>query len=95
MPMINPRDLRDLHQRVQRIESKLVRGFEELGVNISTDDNWMTVDNDHKVVYIDSLGRSLMVIRSDMLRHGADRYGHAYDLVHRGDVVGTIMMEKK
>ena len=32
--------------RLTRIESKLVRGFEELGVSLDVDPDWMTVDDE-------------------------------------------------
>lgn len=81
----------DLLQRVVRIESKLVRGFEELGINIEHDNNWMTVDNKTFTVYLSTLGRSITVVLADMQRHGADQPGKSYELVHRGEVVGSVV----
>jgi hypothetical protein len=85
------RSTKELMLRLTRIESKLVRGFEELGVNIDTDRDWLTVDNDSRVVYLSTLGRSLMVTLNDMAQRGATHVGHEYDIVHKGDVVGTIV----
>jgi hypothetical protein len=85
---------KDLYNRMARIESKLVRGFEELGVNIATAPDWLTVDDTSRVVYISSMGRSLMVIMSDMARRGASQYGNEYTLVHQGDEVGTLVFAK-
>lgn len=85
---------RDLMGRVMRIETKLTRGFEELGVNIDADNEWLTLDEEQRVVYVSTLGRSMTVLLSDMARAGAKQVGHVYDIVHRGDVVGTIVFRK-
>jgi hypothetical protein len=84
------RSTKELMLRLTRIESKLVRGFEELGVNIDTDRDWLTVDDDQRVVYIATLGRSIMVMLNDMASRGATHVGKEYDIVHKGNVVGTI-----
>lgn len=80
--------------RLVRVESKLVRGFEELGVNIDQEDNWLTVDDANRYVYISTMGRSLTVILTEMARHGATKEGYGYELVHRGEVVGTVVFNK-
>jgi hypothetical protein len=85
---------RELVNRLTRIESKLVRGFEELGVNIDQDRDWLTVDDAARVVYVSTLGRSLMVILNDMQRAGATQDGKEYDIVHRGEVMGTVTFRR-
>jgi hypothetical protein len=85
---------KELMNRLTRIETKLVRGFEELGVNIDKDSEWLSVDEPNRVVYISTLGRSITVMLSDMARAGATKEGSWYDIVHRGDVVGTIAFKK-
>lgn len=85
---------KELMNRMTRIETKLVRGFEELGVNIDKDNEWITVDDDARVVYISTLGRSMTVMLSDMTRLGATQYGKDYDVIHRGDLIGTIVLRK-
>jgi len=82
---------RDLSRRLIRIESKLVRGFEELGVNIDGDTTWLTVDNSAKDVYVSTLGRSLIVTLSDMQRGGATHVGEMYNIVHKGNVVAQVL----
>lgn len=81
---------REVQNRLIRIESKLVRGFEELGVNIDKDVNWVTVDNNARVAYISTLGRSLTVLLSDMQRAGATHIGENYEVVHKGEVVAVV-----
>lgn len=85
---------KELMNRLTRIETKLVRGFEELGVNIDKDTEWLSLDEPNRVVYISTLGRSITVMLSDMQRAGATKEGSWYDIVHRGDVVGTIAFKK-
>ena len=85
---------KELINRLTRIETKLVRGFEELGVNIDKDNEWLTLDETSRVVYVSTLGRSLTVMLSDMARAGATQVGRVYDVVHRGDFVGTIMFQR-
>jgi hypothetical protein len=81
---------KDLLYRLTRIETKLVRGFEELGVNIDQDRDWLSVDEENHVVYISTLGRSLTVVLSDMERAGAKSVGKFYNIVNRGEVIGSI-----
>ena len=92
--MLNSQQYHDIKNRLTRIESKLVRGFEELGVNIDTTTDWLRVDDVQRVVYINTLGRSLSVLLTDMARNGATQIGKVYDLVHAGDLVGTIVFRK-
>lgn len=82
----------DVINRLVRVESKLVRGFEELGVNIASRDDWISVDEPARTVYVSTLGRSLTVMLNDMARGGAAQWGKAYDIVHKGDVVGTVVL---
>lgn len=89
--MLNSQQYHDIKNRLTRMESKLVRGFEELGVNIDKDHDWLSVDDASNTVYIATLGRSLMVTLSDMQRMGATKSGQHYDLVHKGEVVGTVL----
>jgi hypothetical protein len=81
---------REILNRLVRIESKLVRGFEELGVNIDIESDWITVDDATRTVYISTLGRSLTVMLSDMVRLGAKQIGKDYEIVHKGTNVGVI-----
>ncbi len=81
---------KEVMNRLVRIESKLVRGFEELGVNIDKDTDWLTVDDAARVVYVSTLGRSLVVMISDMARAGASHVGKDYEIIHKGNVIGTV-----
>lgn len=85
---------KELVNRLTRIETKLVRGFEELGVNIDKDNEWLTLDEESRVVYVSTLGRSMTVLLSDMARAGAKQIGKEYDIVHRGNIVGSITLRE-
>ena len=85
---------REVTTRLTRIESKVVRGFEELGISTDKNPDWLTVDEDARVVYVDSLGRSIMVLLNDLARAGAKQYGKHYEVVHKGNTVATVELRK-
>jgi hypothetical protein len=82
---------REIMNRMVRIESKLVRGFEELGVNIDKDNAWLSVDDVQRMVFVSTLGRSLTVILSDMARQGATQLGKTYEIMYRNTNVGSVV----
>lgn len=85
----------DITARLIRIESKLVRGFEELGVSLDVDNKWLTVDDESNTVYISTMGRSMQVIIQEMKLRGATKVGDYYELVNGGKVVGHMLFEPK
>lgn len=80
--------------RLVRVESKLVRGFEELGISTDKDGDWLTVDDAARIVYVSTIGRSLMVLLTDMERLGASHYGENYEVVHKGETVAAVEFRK-
>ena len=80
--------------RLVRVESKLVRGFEELGISTDKDDDWLSVDNAARIVYVSTIGRSLMVLLSDMGRLGATHYGDNYKVIHKGVTIAVVELRK-
>jgi len=80
--------------RLTRTESKLVRGFEELGIATDTNNDWLTVDNDARIVYVDTIGRSLMVLLAEMVRLGATHFGDNYEVVHKGETIAIVELRK-
>lgn len=85
---------RESISRLTRIESKLVRGFEELGISTDKDGEWLTVDDDARVVYVSTIGRSLMVLLTDMARLGATHFGQSYEVVHKGEAIAHVELRK-
>lgn len=77
-------------QRLIRLESKLTRGFEELGISLEVDRNWLTVDDEANVVYVSTLGRSIQVMMQEMKAKGATKVGQCYEVVHQGKVAAVI-----
>lgn len=75
--------------RLRRIETKLVRFAEELGIDTDVQRDWITVDDTAKVIYVSTLGRSMAVIRMEAMRRGA-KAGNFYDIVHKGDVCAKL-----
>jgi hypothetical protein len=77
--------------RLKRIETKLVRFAEELGIDTEVNRDWLTVDEPNHVIYISTMGRSLLVMKREAERKGApEGKGKTYEIVHKGNVVGTI-----
>ena len=85
---------RDVNTRLTRMESKLVRGFEELGISTDKKADWLTIDDDARIVYVDTIGRSLMVLLTDMARAGASHYGDNYEIVHKGQTIAVTELRK-
>lgn len=88
----NQRITQEIYDRLRRVETKLIRGFEELGIDTDTDPEWLTVDDASRTIYVRSLGRSLAVTLTAARRSGATQLGKPYEIVHRGDVVGTLIL---
>lgn len=81
----------EIIDRLKRIETKVVRFAEELGVDTEVNRDWLTADVANHVIYVSTLGRSLQVMKSEAIRKGApEGAGKTYDIVHKGDVVGTL-----
>ena len=81
--------------RIRRIETKLSRMADELGISVGEDTEWMTLDDLSRTIYLSSLGRSLASINWKALQLGAMHIGKEYELVHRGEIVGTIVLKGK
>lgn len=86
---------RELRTRLIRMESKLVRGFEELGVSLEVDDDWLSVDDASNIVYLSTLGRSLTVVLQEMKARGATKVGKDYEVVHKGETICMLTYNPK
>ena len=76
--------------RLIRLESKLVRGFEELGISLDVQRDWLTVDDAGHTVYVSTLGRSLSVIMQEMKAQGATNVGEFYCVVCEGEEIAHL-----
>lgn len=79
----------DMLLRLKRIESKLVRGFESIGVDTYDSADWLSVDDPHSTIYVSTMGRSLQVINDAAKKQGA-KVGRPYEVVWRGDVKAVM-----
>jgi hypothetical protein len=84
--------INEILNRLIRVESKISRGFEELGISTDGNTAWLRVDDINRTVHITTLGRSLAVILSDMQRLGATQIGKEYVVMHGPEVVGTVIL---
>ena len=82
----------EILNRLVRVESKLSRGFEELGISTDGNTAWLRVDDLQRTVHITTLGRSLAVILSDMQRQGATQIGKEYSIYHGTELVGMVIL---
>jgi len=79
--------------RLIRLESKLVRGFEELGIALNQETDWLFVDEEALTVHIKTTGRSISAILKRMQECGAMSPGSFYKLKYRGETIGSIAFE--
>ena len=82
---------KELLRTVSRIETKLVRFAEELGVDIDVDPDWITVNRVNSTILLTTLGRSLLVIKAEALKRGAVA-GSPYMVWFEGKAVGMLYL---
>ena len=82
----------DITSRLIRVESKLVRGFEELGIDLDVNKDWLVVDNEQRSVHLKTLGRSIKVMLEEMKYKGANYYGDVYTMYYQKQQVGSIRL---
>lgn len=86
---ININEDSELLARVIRLETKLVRGFSELGVDV-VENNWLQINKVKKNIYFNTLGRSFGIILKTMYRRGVTERGE-YCMYHNGIYIGKII----
>lgn len=82
----------DIIERLKRIETKVVRFAEEMGIDTDVNFDWITVDDEARILYVSTLGRSFSVMHKEALKRGATKRGKFYDIIFRGDVHGTLFL---
>ena len=87
-------DQRHIMERLQRMESRLIRGFGELGVRVCDDSEWFSVDVDQKIVHLKSNGKSLASIELAMRAAGCV-VGDAYELRIGEEIVATMPLRPR
>ena len=81
--------LTEVLERLKRIETRVMRGFEEIGVDLYDRNDWLSVDENTHTIYVSTLGRSIQVINNTAKRQGA-QVKKTYDVVWRGQVMLTL-----
>lgn len=80
-----------MFDRLQRIESRVVRGFTELGVVVCDDTDWIRVDVERREVHMKGLGRSIRAIQIAIINAGGyDK--NSYRVFVGGEPVATVEM---
>jgi hypothetical protein len=79
----------EANERLRRIETRLMRGFEEIGVDLYDQKDWLTVDESSHTIYVATLGRSIQVINNTAKKQGA-QLGKLYDIVWRGKAMANV-----
>ena len=77
-----------IESKLTRMETKMIRGFEELGADTSFDHNWLSVEGN--TIYINTLSRSLVVLIATAKKQGAKIGEQKYDVMYRAEIVATI-----
>ena len=81
-------NLASIENRLTRMETKLIRGFEELAVDTDIDPDWLSVQDG--TIFISNMGRSLKVIMETAKKKGAKIGEHEYEIVHKGRAVAWV-----
>ncbi len=87
------REFKALFERLQRLETRLVAGFEELGVCVTSPEGWCKVDNKGHCVYLRGPSRSIRSIQLAIAQAGGDR--EFYTILFEDEVIATVRMSEK
>lgn len=82
--------LKRIEDKMTRLETRITRGFEELGIDTYAHSDWLFVDNATRTIHVTTGGRSLLVIAKTAKNKGAELDDHDYHLCLEGDVIGTL-----
>ena len=89
--IMEPKQERALFERLQRIESRVVRGFTELGVPVCDDEDWIRVDNERHEVHMKGTGRSIKAVQLAIRKSEGYSSGN-YTVLVQGQTVATVVM---
>lgn len=76
---------KDIEHTLRRIETRMIRGFNELGTDVLEVPNWLRVDGN--TIYVTSIGHSLMAMIKRAKEKGAKIGEQEYEVVYEGEVV--------
>ncbi len=89
--LLNHSAKKDLFLRITRIETKLARGFEEMGIDIAEKNDWVTIDLNKKSIHLKTIGRSLMVLQKVMAQNGVRKIGEEFTIYYKNQYFGSIV----
>lgn len=78
-----------MFERLQRIETRLVRGFGEMGVKVVDDEDWCNVDIERLEIHLKGLGRNIRSIQLAIASAGGCS-GDYYDVIVDGEIEATV-----
>ena len=84
-------EINELKKRLIRIESKMVRAFDSIGLNTYVDDEWLDVNQQDKVISLMVNDRSLPAIRNELVKKGIPHVKATYSLYFGGEIIGSIV----
>ena len=83
---------KEIQNVLRRMETRIVRGFEGLGISVADTAGWITANHEKKHLYINSKGKSLVGLQIAMRELGCPA-GVYYEIHSAGQVLGTFMSE--
>ena len=86
--MSEDKGMRALFERLQRIETRLVAGFESMGVSVTSPEDWCKVDPVRHSVYLKGPSRSLKSIQ--LAIHAAGGDDGLFAVFVNGKAVATV-----
>lgn len=82
----------EMVNRLRRLETKIVRLADAMGIETAAEEEWLTVDDATRTIYVSTLGRSLVAVINEARRLGASHTGDHYEIVTHGKAVGSVML---
>jgi len=86
--MSEDRDIRALYERLQRIETRLVAGFEAMGISVTSPEDWCTVDLRARAVYLRGPSRSIKSLQLAIYEAKGDT--GFYDVFFNGQKIALV-----
>ena len=83
------RVLKALFEQLKRIETRVVRGFTEMGVRVTDDAEWCRIDTERREFHMKGAGKTLRVMQMALASTVGSK-GDYYDVVVSGEKVATI-----
>jgi hypothetical protein len=84
--------LKDIKKSLLRIETRMVRGFEKMGISVMDVTDWFTVDLEEKCIYITALSKTIKGLQLAMRDCGCEP-NTPYTVYFNGGIIGTVQYE--